>query len=379
MRALTAGILAVALAAAPADAAAGRPAQSPLPPVRRLQEVLARLSEQRRRLQSARTRERRLLLELEGIDRTREQAEARLRDLTRERQDTEARMRRAAAELAATERRLQDRRTRLGARLREIYRYGRSGYADVLLGADDFTGFITRWRLVTAVVRADTAALEEYAADARRRRQLVADLERDRTFLLTLTSQVTARRDELAAQEQAKRTLLERVQAERAAYEQVVRELEQASRDLEALIRTAQARAASPRVAEARVPFAFSWPARGVFTSWFGVRRHPLFGIRHVHRGVDIAASYGAPVLASAAGRVIYAGWFGGYGKIVVLDHGGGVSTLYGHLSAILVRSGDVVRRGQLIGRVGSTGYSTGPHVHFEIRIDGVPVDPTGL
>ncbi|MDQ7821071.1 MAG: peptidoglycan DD-metalloendopeptidase family protein [Armatimonadota bacterium] len=368
----------VAVLLAPPEAGAAPAPASPLPPARRLDQVLARLREHRQRLHVARARERRLLRELEGIDRTREQAEIRLRDLAREQQETEQRLRKTAADLAATERRLRDRRARLGERLRDIYTYGRSGYADVLLGADDFVGFITRWRLVTAVVRADTAALEEYAADARRHRELIQALERDRVVLRALAAQAAARRDELAAQERAKRTLLDRVQTERAAYEQVVRELEQASRELEALIRRAQ-QPARARVAEARVPFAFAWPARGVFTSWFGVRRHPLFGIRHLHRGVDIAAPHGAPVLAAAPGRVIYAGWFGGYGKIVIVDHGGGVSTLYGHLSTILVRPPDPVRRGQPIGRVGSTGYSTGPHVHFEIRIDGVPVDPDRL
>jgi murein DD-endopeptidase MepM/ murein hydrolase activator NlpD len=374
------GLAALALAGVlllPAGPAAGEAAQPS--PVRQLDRVLSRLREQRMRLRSAQSRERRLLQELEGIDRTREEAEARLQDLLREQQATAARARRAAAELAATEQRLRQRRARLRARLRDVYRYGRWGYADVLVGADDVAGFISRWHLVTAVVRADTDALEEYAADVRRRREMLDALERDRAVLQALAAQAAARRDLLASQEQAKRTLLERVQAERAAYEQVVRELEQASRDLEVLIQRAQGGRRRLGVAQAGVPFVFSWPARGVFTSGFGIRRHPLFGIRHLHRGTDIAAPYGAAVLAAAPGRVIYAGWFGGYGKIVVLDHGGGVSTLYGHLSAILVRPDDVVTRGQIIGRVGSTGFSTGPHVHFEIRIDGVPVDPGRL
>jgi len=118
------------------------------------------------------------------------------------------------------------------------------------------------------------------------------------------------------------------------------------------------------------------WPARGVFTSGFGLRRHPVFRILRMHTGQDIAAPYGTPVRAAADGQVLYTGWFGGYGKIVVIDHGGGLSTLYAHLSAILTGEGAVVRRGQVIGRVGSTGYSTGPHVHFEVRVNGRPIDP---
>ena len=155
----------------------------------------------------------------------------------------------------------------------------------------------------------------------------------------------------------------------------MVRELEEDPRQLETLIRRSQ-RATSRGVALARNLSGFIWPARGVFTSGFGIRRHPIFRIRRMHTGQDIAAPYGTPVQAASDGRVIYTGWFGGYGKIVVIDHGDGVSTLYAHLSRILTRSGARLRRGEVVGRVGSTGYSTGPHGHFEVRVNGRPIDP---
>jgi len=111
-------------------------------------------------------------------------------------------------------------------------------------------------------------------------------------------------------------------------------------------------------------------------TSRFGFRRHPIFRLRQFHQGVDIAAPRGSRVLAAFDGKVLFAGWYGGYGKLVILDHGGGTSTLYGHLSAILVKPGQVVARGQLIGNVGSTGYTTGPHLHYEVRQNGRPIEP---
>ncbi len=114
----------------------------------------------------------------------------------------------------------------------------------------------------------------------------------------------------------------------------------------------------------------FQWPARGTLRSRFGWRWR-----RH-HDGIDIAAPYGTPIYAAKAGRVIFAGWYYGYGRTVILDHGNGVSTLYGHASRLLVRVGDRVEAGQLIARVGSTGYSTGPHLHFEIRVNGRPLNP---
>lgn len=123
-----------------------------------------------------------------------------------------------------------------------------------------------------------------------------------------------------------------------------------------------------------------SWPVRGVITSQFGYRLDPVFGVWRLHAGLDIAAPGGQPITAADAGVVVDAGWAGGYGNYTCISHGvlagRGVATCYAHQSAILVRAGDRVRQGQLIGRVGTTGASTGNHLHFEVRIDGTPVSP---
>jgi murein DD-endopeptidase MepM/ murein hydrolase activator NlpD len=118
------------------------------------------------------------------------------------------------------------------------------------------------------------------------------------------------------------------------------------------------------------------WPVRGLVTSSFGVRRSPYGGSREMHAGIDIRARYGSPVTATAAGRVVFAGRDPGYGGLVVVDHGGSLQTLYGHLSALYVHEGQRVRRGQPIGAVGASGRATGSHLHYEVRIDGRPVDP---
>jgi murein DD-endopeptidase MepM/ murein hydrolase activator NlpD len=121
---------------------------------------------------------------------------------------------------------------------------------------------------------------------------------------------------------------------------------------------------------------AFSWPVTGTITSPFGWRSNPFGGSPEFHQGLDIAAPSGTTVTAAAGGTVIMAQWYGGYGNYILIDHGGGYSTGYGHLSAIYVSTGQNVQRGQAIGAVGSTGQSTGPHLHFEVRIAGKPVDP---
>lgn len=118
------------------------------------------------------------------------------------------------------------------------------------------------------------------------------------------------------------------------------------------------------------------WPTKGWVTSDFGVRRSPFTLARDFHDGIDIAAQWGTPVMASADGVVTFAGYRGGLGKAVIIDHGFGITSYYGHTSELLVHEGQKVMRGMQVARVGSTGHSTGPHLHYEIHVDGVPVDP---
>lgn len=122
--------------------------------------------------------------------------------------------------------------------------------------------------------------------------------------------------------------------------------------------------------------FALLWPSGGIVTSRFGWRLHPIFGRPEFHTGMDIATRYGSPVVAALAGVVRFVGWKSGYGRIVVLYHDGGIETAYSHLSAATVSRGERVAEGQMIGRIGSSGWSTGPHLFFEVRRNGVPVDP---
>lgn len=123
---------------------------------------------------------------------------------------------------------------------------------------------------------------------------------------------------------------------------------------------------------------ALLWPVAGRITSGFGLRTHPVSGVRRLHAGVDVAAPSGTPVVAAAAGTVTHAGPRGGYGLLVAIDHGGGWETRYAHASAVAVRAGDRVERGQLVAWVGATGTATGPHLHLEVRVGGVARDPLG-
>jgi len=120
-------------------------------------------------------------------------------------------------------------------------------------------------------------------------------------------------------------------------------------------------------------------PANGPVTSYFGYRYHPILHFTRFHAGLDIRAGWGSPIVAAADGQVVGAGWAGGYGREVQIAHGGGIVSLYGHMSDIVAQPGSFVRAGQVIGYVGSSGLSTGPHLHFEVRESGTPVNPLGV
>lgn len=131
-------------------------------------------------------------------------------------------------------------------------------------------------------------------------------------------------------------------------------------------------------MARAAIPSQMPVAARAL-TSAFGMRNHPVLGRRRAHLGIDLAAAYGSPIVATSDGEVSWADWAGGYGLAVAVDHGGGFQTRYGHMSRLNVVPGQHVRKGEIIGFVGSTGLSTGPHLHYEVRVNGQPVNPMPL
>ena len=200
-----------------------------------------------------------------------------------------------------------------------------------------------------AVVDAERAEVERLRAELEPVRAAVTTEEAEESRLL---GEVRARKDEFEGQ-------LAALEAEQAALAAVV------SRG-------------SGTPPASRGGGRFVWPCDGPVTSGFGYRVHPISGTSRMHTGVDLGCGYGAPIGAAGDGVVVEAGWRGGYGNAVVIDHGDGLATLYGHQSSIAVSPGERVSTGRTIGYVGSTGYSTGPHLHWEVWVNGTPVDPMG-
>jgi len=184
-----------------------------------------------------------------------------------------------------------------------------------------------------------------------------------------LRDELVANQGQLVEARSRKKQSLASLSAEERADAGEIDSLQQVSAELAAKIQAAQARSTVTRSVSSA---GLIWPVNAPITSPFGWR----WG--RMHTGIDLGATYGTPIAAAASGSVIYAGWLGGYGNLTVIDHGGGLATAYGHQSSIAVSVGEQVAQGQTIGNVGSTGHSTGPHLHFEVRVNGQAVDPLG-
>jgi murein DD-endopeptidase MepM/ murein hydrolase activator NlpD len=216
--------------------------------------------------------------------------------------------------------------------------------------------------------RRDAARAEAVAAEARQQ------AEQRREAVAAARDSIVDLRDQAASVAATRTEVLERVRARRSTYEAELAAIDAVSSSIAGML---AARQAGQQAAPA-IPGMLRVPLRGArLTSPFGLRVHPIYGTVRLHAGMDLAAPTGTPVKAAADAVVVSAAAHGGYGLAVVLDHGGALATLYGHLSRLDVQPGDVVHRGDRIGLVGSTGASTGPHLHFEVRVSGTPVDPS--
>ena len=212
--------------------------------------------------------------------------------------------------------------------------------------------------------------LDDAQTDLRKEQAKAEDAQRvaaeERDHVTQLRSQADGERDQVAAAEQQEQQAIEGLRARKADFE--------AQYDAVQAQISASVSRGNPTPGNHR----FSWPVNGPITSPFGYRNDPVLGGNRLHAGVDIGASSGTPIKAAGDGVVIMAGWNGGYGNFTLIDHGGGLATGYGHQSSIGVRVGQHVGTGEVIGNVGSTGASTGPHLHWEVRVNGTPVDPMG-
>ncbi len=262
------------------------------------------------------------------------------------------------------------------ARLQFLQRQHSSRGWAVLLRSTNLNDFLDyRYRL-KLLYRSDRRILASLKTQAEQLDHQRVQVDQQKTQIALLTQELLAQKSEFQAQADYQKQSIERLKRDKRALEAAEAQLEKDSQGVGQLIqqRVAAARASGNSLIRGTGQMAF--PSEGEITSGFGWRLHPILGYQRFHAGVDFGADYGSEIRAADRGLVIFAGWYGGYGDAVIIDHGSGITTLYGHTSGLYVAEGETVTRGQPIAAVGSSGLSTGPHLHFEVRQEGEPVDP---
>lgn len=287
--------------------------------------------------------------------------------------------------LAEAQKRLEGRESVFYKRVRDIYINGRLSYLDVVIGSKDFSDFANRLEILKRIIDSDIKLIDEIKKERAEIAARKQALEQSRAKLVELEKAAVAKQAEIEQKKKEREVVLQKAQNDRATAMQAVEELNASSAQITALLKARQAERAAAAAQQSAPSYSWvqgsgqlGWPVSGEITSPYGYRTHPIWGTTIYHSGIDIGVDEGTPVHAADGGTVVWSGWMGGYGYAVVIDHGNGMSTLYGHNSELAVSEGQDVSKGQVIAYAGSTGNSTGPHVHFEVRISGDPVDPMG-
>lgn len=293
-------------------------------------------------------------------------------------------------QLAEAQKRLEGREAVFYKRVRDIYINGRLSYLDVVIGSKDFSDFANRLEVLKRIIDSDINLISEIKKERAQIEAHKKKLEEDRAKLVELEKAALAKQAEIEQKKAERNVVLQKAQNDRAVAMQAIEELNASSAQISAMLKERQAARAAAAAAAAQAAGQGSsytwvqgtgqlgWPVSGEITSPYGYRVHPIWGTTIYHSGIDIGVDEGTPVHAADSGIIVWSGWMGGYGYAVVIDHGNGLSTLYGHNSELAVDEGQSVSKGQVVAYAGSTGNSTGPHVHFEVRENGDPVDPMG-
>jgi murein DD-endopeptidase MepM/ murein hydrolase activator NlpD len=260
----------------------------------------------------------------------------------------------------------------LEKRVRVMYKKGGSlGYIEVLFDAKDLGDFLTRLDMIQKIVDNDVELLRGLKTEKNELNMLKAKLEREKVELANALKDVEVKKEKIVTVSRSKEIYMRNL-------EQNIEELKAMDDKLLADSKRLESEILKVQMKEEYAGGVMTWPSPGYYriTSYYGYRKHPIYGYYKNHNGLDIAVPMNQTVVAANDGVVLYAGWYGAYGNMVLIDHGGGISTLYGHNTTVLVSKGEKVAKGQAVANSGTTGLSTGPHVHFEVRVNGARTDP---
>ncbi len=278
-------------------------------------------------------------------------------------------------ELSASVAEFNNANVQMRKRIRQVYKNQRTGMFQLILTAKDLNSLLDVVYFEKIVLKKDYARMMAIKAKSQKIAMMKKNIESKKIALAQSIQSINSQQKNIKYAIAQNQTMINKYKTDRKTYERAERELARQSASIQNMI------ARNKGTSTVKISSTgFMRPIGGRITSPFGWRTHPIFNSRTFHSGVDIAGPNRGSIRASNSGKVIYSGWYGGYGKVVILDHGTvngrPITTLYAHMSTIKVSQGQFVNKGDVVGFEGTTGYSTGPHVHFEVRVNGKPNNP---
>jgi murein DD-endopeptidase MepM/ murein hydrolase activator NlpD len=289
---------------------------------------------------------------------------------------TDAKIEQTEVKLEQTKEVKEDLSDAASKRLREIFEGQRISFLEMLFQVDSLQSLLDRFYFQERVAEMDKKLLAELRAKAEALQSNKNQLGEQRHQIGNIVSELAKRAIEIAKEKFTQEQVAGKLKTQQAFYEQAEQQLEQESHQLESRIQQMETSNRSSNKNMVMGSGTLALPISAPVTSPFGWRQHPIFGVRKFHTGVDLAGPNHAAIRAADGGNVLYTGWYGGYGKVAIVSHGRGMATLYAHMSKTNVETGQNVAKGDIVGYEGTTGFSTGPHLHFEVRVNGKPNNP---
>ena len=329
----------------------------------------------KKELEAAESEKESVVAEYNAIDKQIADTEYEISVLETEIEQIEIEIKEQEEALIAAEKEYEDYMAVFKTRARTMYENTDMDYLEILFSAEDFSDFLAKINIVTSIITYDNGVLDQMQETKQRiirtKATLDANLEIQKNNKATLETSKTTLNDSL----QEKQALIDEITADVEKYKAVYEAAEAAEQAVIREYSSALSYSANP-IKYTGGKFAWPVPSTQRISSYYGYRIHPIYKVKKFHTGIDISAAYGVDIVAAADGTVTMSTYNGGYGKCIIINHGSGISTLYGHNSTLLVSKGAKVTKGQVIAKAGSTGLSTGPHLHYEVRINGSTVDP---
>ena len=290
-----------------------------------------------------------------------DEANRKLKAIQAEQSAVNLQIKQTEEEIKKAEAYLKQRQEILNKRVRSIYMYGQLSYLEVITGAKSFSDFANRLELLKRIIHSDFNLIIEIQKQKAVIETKKAELEEQKARLDALATEAQKTQDEVVAKKAQQQKIMDEARSEKEAAAQMEADLIAESNNVREMIqnRIRQQQSGGIDTPVVHGTGVFIWPCNGPITSPFGYRTHPIFGTTIYHAGIDIGVDYGTPIHAADGGTVIAAEWYGGYGNAVIIDHGNGLQSLYGHNSSLTVSVGETVSQGQIIAYAGSTGYST--------------------